>query len=533
MPADTKRANDLTRPLKPLPPMPSQTAAEILTSPVVQLSNASALLDAVAAISTPLQIRAVAEEAARQIVMFSNADICTISHWNPEQNEITLWAEYHRGSPSATPVAYLPYKASEYPTTEQVLRTLHPKQILFSDPRLDKGERTNMEGMGAQSLLILPLVARNQTIGLIELFETKHEREFTPDELASIQVLAKHAGISLERAKLLEETEKNAAELEIIRQASLNLTSSLENEKVLPAILESALRLSPNALDAHIFTYVDGDLIYGGSLWASNQKAGPAWKKVRPGGLTESVAKSGEVIAVENVRKHPLYKDSEWVKNGWNGSIIGMPLKIGPRVVGVMNIAYKLRQDFNQERLYMLGLLADQAAVAILNAQLHDMVKRQAITDPLTGLANRRAFNDRLEEEIRRSDRYNHEFCLVMIDLDGFKRINDTFGHPTGDRVLINAARCLSAVIRDTDFLARYGGDEFALILPETVPAHTQLMTKKISGAMQRCQLPWSETESTLRLSLTAGTASYPQDALIAEELIAVADAALYENKKK
>ncbi|NIW45549.1 MAG: diguanylate cyclase [candidate division Zixibacteria bacterium] len=531
MAAQKKTPEEVTRPLNEAEEIFAQKSS-FPKKDTISPGNANALLDAVAAISAPLELRQVAEEAARQIVRFSKADVCAVSRWDAEEDRISLWAEYLRGQEEHLQIPYLSYRASDYPVTQNVLKAANPVQLRLNDPTLDEGERIFMKGMGAKSMLMVPLVAHDQTIGLIELFEVAQDRAFTDEEIINIQVLAKHAGISLERARLLSEAKQRAIELEIIRQASLNLTASLEKERVYNAILESALQLSPYALDAHIFTYQDGEFFYAASKWA-NGKKGPVWKNVRPGGLTATVASEGKIIAVERVDTHPLYKNTEWVKEGWKGSIIGLPLKAGPQLVGVMNIAYKTRQKFTEDRLRVLGLLGDQAAIAIMNARLHDLVKHQATTDPLTALANRRAFNEQLEDEIRRSNRYHHPFVLLFLDLDGFKEVNDNFGHPTGDLTLQKVADCLLNSIRDTDFLARYGGDEFAMILPETKKTQAHSLVAKIHETLKQCEMPWTKSGNLQRVSVSVGIASFPDEAGDSQSLIASADADLYRSKNK
>ncbi|HSG25915.1 MAG TPA: diguanylate cyclase [Anaerolineales bacterium] len=531
MAVQNNKPDEVTRPAQELRTAFEQ-ASEFPDQKSISPGKANALLDAVAAISAPSEVHQVAEVVARQIVQFTKADACAVSRWNFDENSVSLWAEYQRGQEGPVQIPYLSYPASDYPLTEDVLKTSTPKQMRLDDPTLDEGERVLMKGMGARSMLMLPLVAHDQTIGLIELFDASQERTYSDEEIINIQVLAKHAGISLERARLLGEAKQQALELEIIRLASLNLTSSLDKEHVYHAILESALRLSPYALDAHIFTYQDGELIYAASQWAQGKK-GPVWKNVRPGGLTDTVASQGKTIVIEQVDTHPLYKDTAWVKDGWKGSIIGLPLKAGEQLVGVMNIAYKTRQKFSEDRLRVLGLLGDQAAIAIMNARLHDLVKHQATTDPLTGLSNRRAFNEHLDDEIRRSSRYNHPFVLLILDLDGFKEINDTFGHPTGDLTLQKVAVCLQNSIRDTDFLARYGGDEFAIILTETRKVQAFSLVAKIAEGLTRCEMPWTSAGNPQKMSLSVGIASFPDDAREAQPLVANADADLYRHKQK
>lgn len=496
------------------------------------LGRANALLDAVAAISGQMEALAVAEEAAKQIVRFIDADVAAISRWDEVMGVVVLWAEYKRGQTIKSQVPFLPYHISDYPTTGLVLLTTTPTQLHIDDPDIDEAERTMMEGVNAKSMLMLPLFAQERVIGLIEIFQVRNTRKFTQDEIAHVRVLAEHAGISLDRAVLYAKTKQRASDLESIRQASLTLTASLDEEKVFMAIMESALRLSPDAMDTHIFTYEDNKLTYGASLWADGRER-PAYKTLRENGLTYSVAQSGEIIVVDDASLSPLYQGTSWVEAGWKGSIIGLPLKTGDKVIGVMNIAHRTPQDFTEDRLRVLGLLSDQAAIAIVNVRLHNMVKRQARTDTLTGLANRRAFDERLEDEIRRSSRYEHHFTLFMMDLDGFKRINDTYGHPKGDQALSLLGECFMKTVRDTDFIARFGGDEFVLILPETEKEIANKLAKKLSKTVAKFPFPWKSEKKPLPLTLTVGMASYPSDGKSAEDLITAADIDLYNNKKK
>lgn len=443
---------------------------------------------------------------------------------------VALWAEYRKDHGAPSQVPYLPYDVMDYPQTERVLNTGKPVQLTIDDPEIDQAEKTLLLGQGAKSMLMLPLVAQEYIIGLIEIFHAKRPHIYTEDEIAHVQVLANHSGMSLDRAILLSEAKQRASELEAIRRASLSLTASLDQQAVFKAILESALHLSHDALNAHIFLYQAGEVTFGAARWADGREE-TDFQTVREDGLTATVADSGEVVMVEDMTTHPLYGNSPWVEAGWKGSIVGLPLKTGDRVVGVMNVSYRRPQKFTEDRLRVLGLLADQAALAIDNARLHNIVSLQARTDPLTGLANRRAFDERLDEEIRRSSRYNHPFVLFMIDLDRFKQINDTYGHLMGDKALQLVANGIAEAVRDTDFSARYGGDEFVLILPETKREHAIDIVVKITTVIDSLPPPWADQEDPLQLSLSVGTACFPEHGLDGEGLVAAADLALYQAK--
>ena len=225
---------------------------------------------------------------------------------------------------------------------------------------------------------------------------------------------------------------------------------------------------------------------------------------------------------------HALYKD---IPRELAGSIIGIPLKFNNSIVGVMNLSRFITGRFTRAELRLVGLLADQAAVAISNASLHKMVADQAKTDVLTGLPNRRALEDRLQEEIRYAKRMKSEFSVVMMDLDGFKAINDMYGHVVGDEVLHAVFGYLAENVRPTDFLARYGGDELTLLIRDAGLEAAKIVTAKIVELIKGFEFPFPEKKK-IGLGITAGIAVYPSHALNAGDLLRAADAALYQGKK-
>ncbi len=490
----------------------------------------TALLNGVTAISSKLEAQQVAEEAARQFIKFLNAEACSISAWDKQANTVNLWAACWRGRADFPQEWQRPFRLSEYPLSLKVLQTKEPAVVHTGDPQADPSERDLLEKANLGCVLLLPLMYQDQVTGLIEVYDVNPQREFLQPEIALGQLLANHVGISIERAHLLSDAKQHAAEMEALREASLELGASLDLQTVFTAILKSTLELIKDALDAHIFLYDGERLDFGAALWADGQQ-GKVWSEPREHGLTYTVARGGKAVVVPDMSSHPLYAGTPL---NTSGSIVGLPLKIGSRVVGVMNVAYKSPREFSESELSLLSALGDQAALAIENAHLHNLVSQQALTDPLTGLPNRRAFDQQLQEEIRRSNRYNHPFVLILIDMDGFKRVNDSFGHPAGDKTLQLAGGCFFRSVRDTDFLARLGGDEFALILPETTRENAEKIGQKLKRAIASCPFEWRIDENNpLVLSLSWGIATFPVDANDAQTLIQVADTSLYEAKKQ
>ncbi|MBI3739842.1 MAG: GGDEF domain-containing protein [Chloroflexi bacterium] len=327
---------------------------------------------------------------------------------------------------------------------------------------------------------------------------------------------------------LLVALRQQADELDALKKLSLNLTSSLDLPTVLNAVVTEAMHLVKNARTAHIFLYTDGNLEFGAALNQDGVRNKPM-ALPRKDGLTYTVAHTGEQIIVEDMREHPLYADAP---EEWLGSIIGMPLKIDNSVVGVMNLSRSTTGGFTPSELRLLGLLADQAAVAISNASLHQLVSQQAYSDTVTGLPNRRALDEKLELEVLNARRSGNTFAVIMMDLDGFKSVNDTYGHSVGDQVLRTLFNYLSTGLRSSDFLARYGGDELTLILSQTDPTSARIVVEKILEKIQEFFFTTPDGNK-IRVGLSSGIAIYPIHALTPADLLRAADEALYRAKKQ
>src|SRR5215208_624990 len=202
----------------------------------------------------------------------------------------------------------------------------------------------------------------------------------------------------------------------------------------------------------------------------------------------------------------------------------------GPEYLGAISIA-RHGKPFTREEEELLEYLAGQAVVSVENASLHEAVERQAVTDELTGLANVRAFLSTLDTEIERRRRFEHPVGLVMIDLDDFKRVNDTYGHQQGDEVLAHVAWVLRDASRDLDTVARYGGEELAVVLPQTDASGAAKLAERMRHAIESLHVPRVDGSGTIDVTASFGVASVPDNAHDRNELIAAADAALYAAK--
>jgi diguanylate cyclase (GGDEF)-like protein len=328
---------------------------------------------------------------------------------------------------------------------------------------------------------------------------------------------------------LLTMLRQQTAELDALRRLSLHLSSSLDLTTVLKAVAGDAMDLLSNSRTAHIFLYNrDEDKLEFGTALDENGVKDKDYAEPRQSGLTYKVARGAERIIIPDIQAHPIYKNAP---SEWSGSILGIPLKFENTVVGVMSISRSNTGEFSTSDLRFLELLAEQAAVAISNARIHARVSKQAKSDTLTGLPNRRALDEHLEEELRSAHRTGHSFATVMMDLDGFKGVNDNYGHPVGDQVLRRLFSYLSQGLRTSDFLARYGGDELTLVLHQSDMPATKLVTDKLMEKLRKFSFTLPDGKK-LNIGMSGGVALYPIHGQTASQLLRAADAALYNAKK-
>jgi diguanylate cyclase (GGDEF)-like protein len=208
-----------------------------------------------------------------------------------------------------------------------------------------------------------------------------------------------------------------------------------------------------------------------------------------------------------------------------------VPIKIKDQVIGVMEVVNKTTgEPFTKEDLDLLMRLVDQTAIAIERASLYQKMAELAITDDLTKLFNTRYLNRTMETEIQRSSRYNTSVSLIFMDIDYFKLVNDQYGHLVGSKVLVEIGQLLIKNLRSIDIVARYGGDEFVIVLPQTPPNAAKQIAERMRKIIEQNIFLKKEGYS-LKITASFGVASYPESAKSKEELLRLADEAMYKVK--
>lgn len=317
-------------------------------------------------------------------------------------------------------------------------------------------------------------------------------------------------------------------DLKVVERLSARVASVLELSRLLPFVLDAFLQVG-RCRKGSLMLYDERaqELVIrcAKGLSARARRA----VRLRLGeGVAGKVAATGRPIRIADIRASALYRDffSEPGKLRPRESLVALPLPYQGKLVGVVNLQDKASGGaFTRRDELVLALLANHAAVAINNARLYEL----AITDGLTGAFTARYFQLRLAEEVERARRSASSLALAMIDLDDFKKFNDTYGHPAGDAALVHAVNHFRAGLRQTDLLCRYGGEEFALVLPNTSLAAAVQLSERLRARLAGAALERDGKNFFLTASFGVSAAAPPDSA---ERLVEAADQNLYLAKR-
>lgn len=257
---------------------------------------------------------------------------------------------------------------------------------------------------------------------------------------------------------------------------------------------------------------------------------------VRSGeGLVGRVADRKAALIVRDAARDPRVSSAERLDRLTGSySLLLLPLVVGGETVGVAQYEREAPGCHTQRELNRIRALALQAAATLANVRMHQDVYAQAVTDGLTGLYNRRHMQTRLQDERRRAHRYGHGLSVIMLDVDGFKNYNDTYGHVQGDVLLVKLAALLRQNVRGVDIVGRYGGEEFIIVMPETPADEAWQTAERLRQAVASTVFPGFAEDPELAVfkTISLGTATFPEDTSDTHALVSLADKALYQAKR-
>jgi len=340
-------------------------------------------------------------------------------------------------------------------------------------------------------------------------------------------LLSENAGLKRKFAAMKQE-------LDFFDEVSKTLTSALELDDILVTIMKKAKKLIKADTWSILLRDEDtGELVFEKTSGKKGEKNRIKKFRLKMGeGIAGWVAQEGIPVVVPDVSMDTrFYSQIEKETDLKTKSLMCVPIKSKGSIIGVLEIISKTAgEPFSKDDLDLLMRLVDHAAIAIERASLYQKMAELSITDDLTKLFNTRYLNRTLEIEIARSTRHHSSLSLIFMDVDHFKMINDNYGHLIGSKLLVELGQLLIRSLRAIDIVARYGGDEFVIVLPQTSPPSAIQIAERIRKSIEQNVFLKKEGYS-LRVTASFGVASFPESAKSKEDLLRLADEAMYRVK--
>jgi diguanylate cyclase (GGDEF)-like protein len=375
-----------------------------------------------------------------------------------------------------------------------------------------------------RSEMAVPLKRGDTVIGVLDV-EREEVNGFPPEEMDLLMLFASQAAIAIENARLFSEQQKRVFELQTI-QSIVQKTTPLHDIPAVAAVIDTELRRLIDYRACRVFLLNDEGMVVPIHFPGSRVHD----IRLQPGqGISGWIVEQGKPVLIRNTLEDPRAVQIEDTPVRAE-SIIGAPLVYQGSVRGAITLTRMGANQFDENALRLLEIISAQAAIAFDRARLYEELRTEAITDPLTKLFNRRHLVERFREERSRAIRNRHNLAAIMLDVDGFKRVNDTHGHDAGDIVLEELARVVRGAVRLEDVAARYGGEEFCILFPGAPLPEAEAVAERLRLAIQAHRLPPESGVSRITVSVGVGLLSRLD---VSTEIFTRADRAMYQVKRR
>jgi diguanylate cyclase (GGDEF)-like protein len=390
--------------------------------------------------------------------------------------------------------------------------------------------RALFPGISRDHAVCVPLVNGQESLGLLALFGN----DLAIRDLRLVELLAGRTAARLRSLQQAETTRREKSQGERLVAMISSLALSENCEELYRNVVDMAADLLDAGSGSLMLIEEDGEVLQVKAAKGMHPALARSMR-VRVGtGIAGRVAGSGSpllVADIENDSRTAILNRPRFRTK----SFLSVPLKLRERIIGVLNLADKDNDGiFSQSDLKLLAAFADHAALMTERTRAFERtshLEELSVTDPLTGLYNRRLLEKRLDEEISRSRRQGQNFSLLMIDLDNFKNYNDLCGHPGGDQALKKTAALLQGSAREMDVVARFGGEEFCVLVAGTAKKESVFVAERIRRAIENAPFPRQKELPQGRLTASIGVAAFPEDGESGADLLRAADLALYQAK--
>lgn len=390
-------------------------------------------------------------------------------------------------------------------------------------PDVSKDSRYINQVKETRSEVSIPLMVRDEVVGVLD-FQSDQLDYFKPEMIDLLTLFSTQASLALENARLYSLERRRAEQLEAINAVAQQTTALLDLDELLTVVCRLLLER---------FNYIDHVAVL---------LCEPEGLRVRAyeGRLTPNMPMGAQLPPGAGLVSRALAQSESIIENDVNGvegyfagfvetqSEMCVPLIFFGEKLGVLALDSASKSAFDVEDVQPLESVADICAAAIQNANYFERMRQLAYVDGLTGIHNRRYFEMRIVEELERASRFQGRMAVIMIDIDHFKRLNDEFGHLLGDEVLRCVAGILKQQLRKVDMVCRYGGEEFAVVVPETTGENAMIVAEKLRRQVESHPFPGVPRPVTI----SCGVADYPLHGVTRDEVVAAADGALYSAKQ-
>ncbi|MGQ9546341.1 MAG: diguanylate cyclase [Dehalococcoidia bacterium] len=409
-------------------------------------------------------------------------------------------------------------------TRERAMLATRNLDILPEFQSVWQEEREGIQLAGIK--MLVPLINKGNLVGLLAISERRDGKLYAVEDIHLLEAITAQIAGSMEKEYLHERLREEDQEVTLINRLTAIITSSMSIEMIFEGFAEELKKVVD--VDWATIALMDGTDLY---FLALSSTIGSAWQTGEriplEGTATEAACREKRAVYEPDLKRYHRFWTAETHLNLGIRCVVYLPLIVTDRAIGSLILASRKPNAYNPRQIRLLEKVASQIAAPVENAKLYARLEQKSRVDDVTGLFNRRHFEERLKEEVSRHSRYGDVFSILMLDLDNFKTYNDTYGHPAGDILLGQVGKIIRGGIRSVDQAFRYGGDEFVVILPETAGDDAYVVAERI-----REQIAMEMKRRAVTVTCSIGLASYPIDGVVADELVDMADVGLYRAKR-